>query len=198
LLAVACAVQAAELGWTEITVRVYHGGAVTEAAEMQALGTAARILAAADLMPRWAHCHAGTRDDSCPRPLGPRELALRLTRTGRAVPQARAVALGDALLDAGSAGPALATVYLDRVDDLARRSHTDTSALLGRAIAHELTHLLTGSGRHAPAGLMRPVWLAAELRHERAEDWSLDAANVAAIRARASLAMTMARKENSQ
>jgi hypothetical protein len=184
--------DAAEVGWTEVTVRVYHNGVVTESDETQALRTAARILAAADVIPRWTHCHPGAPDASCAQPLGPDELSLRLTHTRRLVPQGRAVALGDAFLGARAA--TLATVYLERVDDLARRSHADASTLLGRAIAHELTHLLTGNGRHATTGLMRPIWLAAELTRERADDWSLDAANVTAIRARAGLARTIARR----
>jgi hypothetical protein len=195
LLAVAASGEAAELGWTEVAVRVYHSGVVTEADETRALGVAAGILAAADVTPRWIHCHAAARPDAaCTRPLGPGELSLRVTRTGRPMGRAQAVALGDALLGAGNAAPALATVYLERVDDLARRSHADAPILLGRAIAHELTHLLTGTGRHATTGLMRPVWRAAELARERAPDWTLDAASVTAVRARAAAAMTLAQR----
>lgn len=193
LLAVASGTPAAELAWTDVAVRVYHDGAVSEADETRALTTAASILAPANVALRWAHCHASIPlDVECGRPLGPGEQALRLTRTRYLAANTRVLALGEALLNSRGAAPALATVYLDRVDWLAQRSRADGMVLLGRAIAHELTHLLTGDGRHAQVGLMRPVWSAGELLRGHPADWMLDAKHVAAIRARAAATMTLA------
>ncbi len=193
LLAVATGAEAAELGWTSVTVRLYHHGVVSEADEARALATAAGILAAADVSLRWTHCHASVRsqepsDPRCAQPLAPGERALRLTRTRLPAARTQELALGEALLTARGTAPAFATLHLERVDRLARRSGADAGVLLGRAMAHELTHLLTGIGRHAPAGLMRPVWSARELARERAADWALDMENVAAIRSVASVA----------
>ena len=189
LLAVASGAQAAEL-----TVRLYHDGALAEADETRATATAAAILATADVSLHWAHCHAGAPSDArCARPLEPGELVLRLTRVERPEPRATLLPLGEALVTARSGAPALATVHLDRVDRLARYSGTDAIVLLGRAVAHELTHLLTTDSRHATTGLMRPVWLAAELAREHPADWTLDAASVTAVRARTAASMTLAR-----
>ena len=195
MLFVGAGTEAAELGWTDATVRLYHDGVVTEADEARALTTAAAILTAADVTLHWAHCHAGAPSDAvCARPLAPGELALRLTRVRRPATQTHALALGEALLPERGTAPAFAQLYLERVDDLARRSGADVAVLLGRAIAHELTHLLSGDGRHATTGLMRPIWSAWDLTRNHAADWMLDTGNVTAIRARTSASMTLARR----
>ena len=193
-IVVAARGEAAELGWTDVTVRLYHDGAVADADEARAMATAAVILAAADVSLHWAHCHAGAPSDTrCARPVAPGELVLRLTRVEQAAPRATLLALGEALVTARGGAPTLATVHLDRVDRLARHSGADAIVLLGRAVAHELTHLLTSDSRHATTGLMRPVWLAEELAREHAADWTLDAASVRTIRQRASMPLTLAR-----
>ena len=195
LTAAAATAQAAELGAADVTVRIYHAGVVTEADETGALRTAAGILAAADVVPHWTHCHKGAApDDACARPLAPGELTLRLVRARQVATQMPAMTLGEALLPAQRGAPTLATVHVDRVDWLAERSGTDAKLLLGRAMAHELTHLLTGIGAHAAEGLMRPVWSLAELSSEHREDWMLDGVNVAAIRARANVTMVLVRR----
>jgi hypothetical protein len=196
LLAVVARVPAAELGWSDVTVRLYHDGALAEADETRATATAAAILATADVSLHWAHCHAGAPSDArCARPLEPGELVLRLTRVDRPASRvAPLLSLGEALVTARGGTPALATVHLDRVDGLARFSGADAIVLLGRAVAHELTHLLTTDSRHATTGLMRPVWLAAELAREHPADWTLDAASVSAVRARTAASMTLARR----
>jgi len=195
LLTAAATAQAAELGANDVTVRIYHAGVVTEADETGALRTAAGILAAADVAPHWTHCHKGAApDDACARPLAPGELTLRLVRARQVATQMPAMTLGEALLPAQRGAPTLATVHVDRVDWLAERSGTEAKLLLGRATAHELTHLLTGIGAHAAEGLMRPVWSLAELSREHREDWMLDGVNVAAIRARANVTMTLVRR----
>lgn len=68
-------------------------------------------------------------------------------------------------------GPYLATVYADLVTGVARGAGIDARELLGRAIAHEIGHLLLGTNQHASAGLMRAVWSRVELRRDKATDW---------------------------
>jgi len=43
------------------------------------------------------------------------------------------------------------------------RAGIDPGALLGRALAHEVGHLLLRSPGHSPGGLMRAVWTDEEL-----------------------------------
>jgi hypothetical protein len=78
----------------------------------------------------------------------------------------------------------LATVYLDRVNWMAQQTGVDARALLGRAIAHELGHLLMATGAHGSNGLMRPVWSESEIRRRKADDWIFRPREIAAIRAR--------------
>jgi hypothetical protein len=56
--------------------------------------------------------------------------------------------------------------------------------LLGRAIAHELVHAVSGRSTHAQHGLMRGVWLSREVALDRAEDWRLHDAETALLRSR--------------
>lgn len=81
-------------------------------------------------------------------------------------------------------GNGLSTVYVDRVDWLAQQARADRGTLLGRAMAHELTHLLLGSNDHTAAGLLRDRWTAEELVRNRPEDWQLTAAQRLSARAR--------------
>jgi hypothetical protein len=61
----------------------------------------------------------------------------------------------------------LATLYVNRVFDLAAACGVDGGTLLGRAMAHELAHLLLGSPRHSSTWLMGPHWPADMVRQAR-------------------------------
>ena len=52
----------------------------------------------------------------------------------------------------------LATVFSDRIDQAAERVGVEPGTLLGLVMAHEVGHLLLGSGYHGEAGLMRADW----------------------------------------
>ena len=69
-----------------------------------------------------------------------------------------------------------------RRHDVARRARVDTSLLTGRAMAHELGHLLLGTSGHAAAGLMRAFWSDETLRSWSSADWELLPSEVEAIR----------------
>ena len=53
---------------------------------------------------------------------------------------------------------------VDRIDALARQAGVDPGMLLGRAVAHEIGHLILGTTKHAKSGLMRATWKTDELR----------------------------------
>jgi hypothetical protein len=185
-------VFAAETLWTEVIVRVYDNTGATEAERQPSLHLAASIVSAASVELRWKTCtqRAGpsttTRSqDGCDEPLAPGELALRIVRSGVVSDRTRGtLPLGDAMIDAHSRTGVLATVYIDRVIWMADQGGMDVRALLGRAIAHELGHLLMATGAHATNGLMRPVWSPSEVRRRRIDDWILRPREIASIRAR--------------
>jgi hypothetical protein len=91
--------------------------------------------------------------------------------------------LGHALIDSQARAGVLATVFIDRTRRLAYDLGIDYRILLGRAIAHELGHLLLGTSTHG-SGLMREVWSHDELLGTRPVDWILDPHDAAAIRER--------------
>ena len=79
----------------------------------------------------------------------------------------------------------LGTIYADRVEWLAGAAGSQLAPLLGRAIAHELGHLLMGTSTHGlHGGLMRAEWTREEVRRARPQDWQLAAPDVVRIRAK--------------
>ena len=188
---------AAETLWTEVTVRLYDATGATANARRASLDIAASIVSAASVELIWRNCNEPSDSaeatsgrahaNPCDLPLRPGELAVRIVRSGTVDEQTRELPLGDALLNTRTGGGVLATIYIDRVDWMAAQTGVDPRALLGRAIAHELGHLLMATSTHAANGLMRPVWLQSEIRRRHNNDWTFRPTEIAAIRARTAL-----------
>lgn len=186
---------AAETLWTEVTVRVYDNTGATEAERRPSLRMAASIVSAASVELLWKTCAEAAvlstnarRQSGCEKPLAPGELAVRIVRSGVVTDGTRrALPLGDAMIDSHARTGVLATVYIDRVTWMAEQSGIDVHALLGRAIAHELGHLLMATGAHGSNGLMRPVWSQSEIRRRQMDDWVFRPREIAAIKAQALL-----------
>jgi len=139
------------------------------------------ILEQASLQAEWHVCPApnvaaDAGDPLCTvvRPDG--ALVIRIVGATRAVPSAT---LGTARVD-GTIGY-LATVFGDRVRALAAQARFDTGVLLGRAIAHEIGHLLIGNPAHARDGLMRGRWTVDQLQRDLAADWTWTRQEIAGI-----------------
>ena len=174
---------AAETLFTEVTVRVYDSTGATDAERRPSLKVAAAIVSAASVELVWKTCT--DRRSMCQTPLAPGELAVRIVRAGVVEDGTRReLPLGDAMINSQTGGGVLATVYIDRVNWMAERTGVDAHALLGRAIAHELGHLLMATSAHGPNGLMRPVWSQSEIRRRQIDDWIFRPREIAAIRAR--------------
>lgn len=78
----------------------------------------------------------------------------------RALPQAGATALG---MTASTDGAGAAFVFYDRL--IALRTHTRLlTTMLGRVMAHEITHVLLPDQPHSKVGLMRAEWGAEDLQ----------------------------------
>ena len=175
--------DAAERAWIDVGVRVYDAAPVAEGDKTRALAVAAALLAPADLEIRFTQCSRSSHKPACNRALGIDELALRLVRSPqRTVQSAGPVVLGDALIDPQRRRGTMATIYVERVEALARESGADAAVLLGRAIAHELVHAFSGQSTHTPQGLMRGVWSAWEVALDREDDWRLHEAEKTLLR----------------
>jgi hypothetical protein len=182
LMCIPSPTRGAVTAWTTVVVRVYDASGMMAGTNRQALDQARKALDAASIDVIWRLCPASP---SCNAPLAPGELAIRIVRAP--VPQhySGTLALGDATIDTRAGAGVLATVYLDRIEWLAHETGTDSRALLGRAIAHELGHLLLASTTHGPVGLMRAHWSQEEVRRGQPRDWSFAPTELAAIRRRA-------------
>jgi len=136
---------------------------------------ASAILERAAIRVTWVECGqpdaADASSEVCSRPRKWDELVVRVVPLGNASGSAPRGSLGFAFVDVQAGGGWLATVYPDRVERLATAAGVDRAELLGRAMAHEIGHLLLGTNDHAGAGLMRASWSGADLRRNRAAEW---------------------------
>jgi hypothetical protein len=108
----------------------------------------------------------------------PRELLMRIVAAPRTERDPEVV--GFSYVDAGAKRGTLGTVYMDRVAALAYRLRAEPGLMLGRAIAHEIAHLLLGTTAHSSDGVMRPHWL----QHRRdPAAWSFSVEEAAELRA---------------
>jgi hypothetical protein len=148
-----------------LVVRIFDTAAVPRAEMDAALATAAGVLRPAGLAFEWRDCTGG-----CGPMGGGRDLLLRILT---APPGAAPGALGNSVVDLQMGSGTLATVYADRIAAAAWRTRVAIGTLLGRAIAHEIGHLLLGTAQHSATGLMRALWSDLELQRNAADDWVL-------------------------
>jgi len=167
-----------------LVIRMYDVAAVGPGVRAEAMRTAADIVDHAGVMVAWMDCSLGGADHPCRTVPGARELVVRimpapdaaLSRSRealsiRAFSGAVDLQLGFAAVGDPTRWGILATVYYESAQSVARNSGVPASRLLGRAIAHEVGHLLLPGGRHSPSGLMRAPWVYEELVENRQEDW---------------------------
>jgi len=170
---------------TTLVVRVYDGADLPARDVREATRVATGILAAGGVDVLWKDCpRTATSPDAnaCRQPLARNEAVLRLIPAATSM-TAESASLGFTLLDSAGRRPVLSTIFMDRVADVARRARVDRWLLTGRAMAHELGHLLLGTSSHAQAGLMRAFWSDQTLRSWSRADWELMPSEVEAIRA---------------
>ena len=160
-----------------LIIRVYDNAGVLATDRARALKRAGDVLARADINVEWIECGVrgkGRLGSACEAPPATGELVVRLIAGPRGTDHERRP-LGYSLVDTATGTGTLATVFADRVDWLAARAKRDRTEVLGRAIAHEVGHLMLGSNDHSPAGLMRAVWTIDELARNRQRDWQFSA-----------------------
>ncbi len=169
----------------EIIVRTFNNYGVPAGTLAEAQAHAATSLQAAGINVRWMDCWRGDKEPGsapsrCREEVGG-DLVLRLQRAAAAGGH-RFVSLGFSLVMPDGV-PFLATVYADLAEGVARRAGVAPTPVLGRAIAHEIGHLLLNTNSHADAGLMRAAWSQPELRREHASDWRFQEEEVAKMQA---------------
>ena len=107
----------------------------------------------------------------CDQPVDGGEMILRIEPAGQ-TDRSENVSMGFSLVNSNHVqASVMATVFADRVRDIARAAGIDQRVLLGLAIAHEIGHLLLSTNTHAATGLMRARWSQADLRRTKPSDW---------------------------
>ena len=166
-----------------VTIRIYNYAAVPSERIDAARAAADGIFQDAAISLQWIDCRvpgvvAGT---ACFGPLAETEFVLRLLESFDPN-TSRHLALGSSLLDTDARSGVLITIDPGRTTAVAGQAGMDPSLLLGRAIAHELGHMLMGTSEHARAGLMRALWSQRELRQNHSTDWCFSSREVRDIR----------------
>jgi hypothetical protein len=178
---------AASIGEAEVTaiVRTYNYAGVEDSNLHEARETASRIFMNAGVELRWADCRVPGSDAgaACTDPVAEgRDFVLRLMTSSGPPAADRKIALGESILDRNARGGILITIDPGLVATIARQSSVEVPPLLGRAMAHEIGHLLLGLSQHPRAGLMRAHWSTEELRGLRPADWQFSRREAAQMR----------------
>lgn len=180
----AATVDAAPRTQAAVAIRTYNYATVAHDQMSEARSEAAHIFKGAGISLEWIECRVpgSSAGAACTEPLlAGRDLMLRLVdRTP--VPGERVVALGESMLDREQRGGVLMTINLFPVRAVAEKTATAVSTLLGRAIAHEIGHLLLGSAEHPRLGLMRALWSHDELRGLKPAHWGFSSREAAQMR----------------
>jgi hypothetical protein len=168
-----------------VCIRLHDAFGVSETDRREAMRVAALILEQVGVEVDWAGCdRVGSMppDPRCATPPAG-DVVVRLIHS----PHDRfdgALSFGYALIDRSTRRGTLATVFPDRVERLAATAGTEAAELLGRAVAHEVGHILLGRGTHSPTGLMREHWRSVEVRRRWSADWAFSAEDEGEIRSR--------------
>ena len=166
-----------------VVVRVYETGIGDVAFRTAAIRTAASIVEMAGVFVEWYDCTDNGRRPVCQdarrsgnfiariMPTLTPGAPLRKLSVEALGAQGNEPPLGFAVVDPDTHAGKMATVFHDQVQAVARRTGVARSELLGRALAHEVGHLLLGVRGHSRSGIMRAVWTDDELTRDRSDDW---------------------------
>jgi hypothetical protein len=175
-----------DLSRASLTVRTYNNYGLTDDDLVAARRQVDEIFRTAGVDLNWLDCwfrdiEPANAPAQCRQPLDSHEVMLRLQAPSPPGTQ-RYVSMGFSLVKLEAGWPFLATVFVDFVASVSRGAGIDFRLLLGRAIAHELGHLLLNSDRHADRGLMRAGWSHADMQKNNEADWQFLQEEIATIR----------------
>jgi hypothetical protein len=166
-----------------LVIRVYDTTDTAPDVRTEALRTAAEIVEHAGIPVEWRDCTSTSTESLCQDVRQGRDLIVRIMP--EVTPSAsfkgsplqlrtlpgRSLQLGVAVINPVTLSGEMATIFQEQVRAVARRSGVDDGTLLGRAVAHEVGHLLLRAREHSASGIMRGAWSVEELTSDRAEDW---------------------------
>ena len=168
-----------------VVIRMYDKAGLDDEVLRAAVATAVRIVDATGLQLTSVDCDVASvraAAHPCAAPLGVNEIAIRIVRLAAGGAYRGELPLGYSLVDTGARAGTLATLYADRVSWLSHAAGVEMPLLLGRALAHEVGHLLLGTNGHNHAGLMRALWSYDSLRRNQSRDWTFAPGDAKAMR----------------
>ena len=168
-----------------VVIRTYNSTDLPAADLESAVASATAILKASGLATGWHACEPAlvlNAEHPCATPLRANEIAVRIVRLTTRADYRGELPLGYSLVDTATRSGSLATIYMDRVTWLAEAAGVDGRLVLGRAIAHEVGHLLLGTNAHSESGLMRAVWSCDALKRNTGRDWLFAPGDARAMR----------------
>ena len=160
-----------------LVIRLYDMATGDSAGRAVAMRAAGAAIASAGASVTWRDCSRGGAAHPCRTVRDAGDLVVRIMPARGGAGDDGAAQLGYAPIDPSGRATVIATVYYDAVLRVAQRTGLGVSELLGRAMAHEIGHLLLREPGHAPTGLMRPLWTDDELMQNRPGDWTFSDAD---------------------
>jgi hypothetical protein len=157
-----CAVASAAALGADLIVHYHNEARVPEKPLALAIETAAQALRRAEIQVRWVNCYANA--EACKVEPATAGVVLQVSIAGAPTNEFRAVssfAMGYSLLPEQGQG-VYAKVMWPRVMKYSIAFDVPAALVLGNAIAHEVGHLLLGTGEHSHRGIMRAQWSGAE------------------------------------
>jgi hypothetical protein len=151
-----------------ITVFIYNYAAISSEVLAQTEREAARIYKRGSIDIQWLDCPLSSKEASrfpaCQVPVGPTTLVVRILSQSMAE-RLRLVrdSHGFALSPDDGSFAITANVFAYDAEQLAHSRGVPDGVILGNILAHELGHLLLGSGSHSRTGIMHVPWHQKEL-----------------------------------
>lgn len=163
-----------------IAVRVYDYVQAPDAV-VNAQEVASRIFREAGIKVVWHDCMSAdpkSLDGSaCAQEVGPAGVVLRI------VPQIKVIPGIHRDTNLGFTAGLYATISFSRVLELAHEVSNPPFLILGRAMAHEIGHVLLPGMPHSPEGIMRACWGGRNLKVAAANDMSFSDTQSKALQA---------------
>lgn len=153
---------------SKITVFVYNYAAIPSEVLAQTESEAARIYQLGGIEIQWVDCPLSPAEagqfPACQVAPGPTRLALRiLSETMAERLRQTQDSFGFALYPDDGSFATVANVFAHDAEKLANRRALRQGVILGHLVAHELGHLLLGTGSHSSSGIMHVPWHLKEL-----------------------------------
>jgi hypothetical protein len=165
-----------------LIIRIYDSVGLASERLATAHHAVSAVLKPAGIDITWRDCRRAPTDasgPSCNGALEVSEVIIRIVNAGSKQGDDR---LGYSSVDVQNHADCLATVFADRIEAMAGRTQSDPGTLLGHVMAHEIGHLLMGTSRHSPMGLMRERWSDNEVRRRNPIDWQLTRSDARTVR----------------